>query len=188
MDSTIAVSGKPGAIHSRRGRRRVALLAFGWVGVTGGCVDPGIDCWTRARIKAAGSERPQGPVREVLEGVVAGEVVVEDPANWWTGGRLTGERCRIEVEHRHSGTFVRMGGMEGAARLEARMGPGDAPFFIGRTVDGAAVVLQHHRGRPVALTLARFEPDERLRYGACGERETPLLECHANGLERKPGG
>ena len=52
------------------------------------------------------------------------------------------------------------------------MGPGSAPFFVGRTADGAAVVLQHHRGRPVSLTLARFEADGTL---ACGERETPFL-------------
>ena len=174
--------------HSRRGRRRAVLLALGWAAVAGGCVDPGADCWTRERIEAAGAERPQGPVREVLEGAVAGEVVVEDPGNWWTGARFTGGRCGIEVEHRRSGTFVRMGGMEGAAKLEARMGPGDAPFFVGRTADGDAVVLQHHRGRPVALTLTRFEVDGRLRYGACGERETPFLECHAGGLEREPDG
>ena len=174
--------------HSRRGRKRAVLLALGWTVAAGGCVDPGLDCWTRERIEAAGAERAQGPVREVREGVVAGEVVVEDPANWWTGARFTGGRCRIEVEHRRSGTFVRMGGMKGAAKLEARMGPGDAPFFIGRTADGAAVVLQHHRGRPVSLTLARFEADGTLGYGACGERETPFLECHADGSEHGPGG
>ena len=68
------------------------------------------------------------------------------------------------------------------------MGPGGALFFVGRTTDGSAVVLQHHRGRPVSLTLAWFEADGRLRYGACGERETPFLECRAGGLERGPGG
>ena len=73
-------------------------------------------------------------------------------------------------------------------KIEARMGPGSAPFFVGRTADGAAVVLQHHRGRPVSLTLARFEADGTLAYGACGERETPFLECHAGGSEHGPGG
>ena len=175
-------------VYERRGRRYAALLALGWVAVTGGCVDPGFDCWTRERIEAAGAERPQGPVREILEGVAAGEVVVADPANWWTGTRFTGERCRIEVEHRRSGTFVRTRFLDAAAKLEARMGPGDAPSFVGRTADGAAVVLQHHRGRPVSLTLARFEADGTLSYGACGERETPFLECHVGGLERDPGG
>ena len=78
--------------------------------------------------------------------------------------------------------------LKAPARLEARMGPGGAPFFVGRTGDGAAVVLQHHRGRPVSLTLARFEADGTLAYGACGERETPFLECHAGGSEHGPGG
>ena len=172
--------------HERRGWRFAAPLALGLAAVTGGCADPGLDCWTRERIETAAREA-QGPVREVREGVVAGEVVVEDPANWWTGARFTGETCRIEVEHRRSETFVHTRFLEAAAKLEARMGPGSAPFFVGRTADGAAVVLQHHRGRPVSLTLARFEADGTLAYGACGERETPFLECHAGGPEQGPG-
>ena len=154
------------------------LLALGWAAVTGGCIDPGLDCWTSERIEAA-ARAAQGPVLEILEGVVAGEVVTEDPANWWTGVRFTGERCGIEVEHHRSGTLVRTEFLEAEAKLEARMGPTDTPFFVGRTADGAAVVLQHHRGRPVSLTLTRFEEDGKLSYGACGERGTPFLECHA---------
>ena len=44
-----------------------------------------------------------------------------------------------------------------------------------------------HRGRPVSLTLARFEADGTLACGAGGERETPFLECHARGSEHGPG-
>ena len=167
---------------ARRGRKLPALMALGWTTVMSGCADPGIDCWTRERIEAA-AQAVQGPVREILEGVVAGEVAREDPANWWTGVRFTGEWCGIAVEHRRSGTFVRTEFLEAAAKLEARMGPAGAPFFVGRTADGRAVVLQHHRGRPVSLTLTRFEEDGALSYGACGERETPFLECHVGGLE-----
>lgn len=169
--------------HERRGRRLAAMLALGLAAVIGGCADPGLGCWTRERIEIAAREA-QGPVREVREG----EVVVEDPANWWTGARFTGGACRIEVEHRRSGTFVRTRFLEEAAKLEARMGPESAPFFVGRTADGTAMVLQHHRGRPVSLTLARFEADGTLAYGACRERETPFLECHAGGSEHGPGG
>ena len=166
----------------RRGGKSLAVLALGQAMVVGGCVDPGIDCWTRGRIEAA-AQGTQGQVREILEGVVAGEVVTEDPGNWWTGARFTGRRCTVEVEHRRSGTFVQTEFLGEAAKLEARMGPADTPFFVGRTRRGAAVVLQHHRGRPVSLTLTRFEEDGTLSYGACGERETPFLECHAGALE-----
>ena len=86
-------------------------------------------------------------------------------------------------------TDVRMGGMEGAARFEARMGPGDAPFFVGRTAGGAAVVPAAPPGAScVAHAGVRFEADGTLGYGACGAREAPFLECQAGGLERAPGG
>lgn len=172
---------------NRRGRKLPALLALGWVTVTGGCTDPGTGCWTRERIEAA-AQAARGPVREILEGIVAGEVVTEDPDNWWTGVRFTGERCEIGVEHRRTGTFVRAEFLEAAAKLEARMGPADTPFFVGRTTGGRAVVLQHHQGRPISLTLTRFEEDGTLSYGACGKRGTPFLECHAGGPERNTGG
>ena len=171
----------------RRGRKWPALLASGWAIVATGCTDPGGDCWTRERIEVA-AQAAQGPVREILEGIVAGEVVVENPDNWWTGARFTGERCGIKVEHRRTGTFVHTEFLDIEAKLDARLGPADTPFFVGRTEGGQAVVLQHHQGRPVSLTLARFEEDGTLSYGACGKRGTPFLECHAGGLEKNSGG
>ena len=165
--------------RSRRGRKLPALLAVGWATVAGGCIDPGGDCWTRGRIEASAQAAAKGPILEIRAGVVAGEVAREDPDNWWTGLQFTGTRCEIEVEHRRAGTYVRTGFLATAAKLEARLGPADAPFFVGRTADGGAVVLQHHQGRPVSLTLTRFEENGDLSYGTCGEDDTPFFECHA---------
>ena len=146
----------------------------------GGCVwEP--DCWTRDRYRAA-SQSQMGPITEIQAGTYLGEVVTENPGNWWTDARFTGEACRIQVEHRPDGTYAQTHFMDAAVRLRVRMGPGDSPFFSGETADGKAVVLQHRLGHPVALTLAPYEADGTLRYGGCGERGAPYLECH-----RRPG-
>ena len=154
----------------------MALLALAAGAGLSGC-DPGIDCWTRERDQAAARER-SGPIPELRAGTYPGEVVVEDPDNWWTGARFTGQSCRIEVAHRADGTYVRTHFLEAAVRLRARMGPGDSPFFTGETADGEAVVLQHRLGRPVSLTLTHYGVDGTLSYGACGEQDAPYLECH----------
>ena len=151
------------------------ILAAG--AVLSGCVDPGIDCWTRERYQAA-ARIPSGPVHEVRAGTYPGEVVTENPDNWWTDARFTGEPCRIQVEHRPDGTYVRTHFLDEAVRLRARMGPGDSPFFSGETADGKPVVLQHHLGRPVSLGLTHYRADGTLSYGACGKRGAPYLECH----------
>ena len=156
--------------------RWMAFLALAAGVGSSGC-DPGIDCWTRERDRAAALEW-SGPLPEIRAGTYSGEVVVEDPDNWWTGARFTGESCRIEATHRAEGTYVRTHFLEAAVRLRARMGPGDSPFFTGETADGKAVVLQHHLGRPVSLTLTHYRADGTLSYGACGERGAPYLECH----------
>ena len=160
-----------------RGFVKAAVLALAVGAAPGGCFDPGIDCWNRERYQAA-ARGPGGPVHEIRAGTHPGEVVVEDPDNWWTGVRFTGESCRMEVEHRPEGTYVRAHFLDAAVRLRARMGPEDSPFFSGETADGRAVVLQHRLGRPVSLTLTRYRADGTLNYGACAEPGAPLLECH----------
>ncbi len=157
---------------------RVTALALAAGAVLNGCLDPGIDCWTRERYQAA-ARIPDGPIHEVRAGAYLGEVVTENPGNWWTDARFTGEACRMEVEHRPGGTWVRTHFLDEAVRLRARMGPGDSPFFTGETADGRAVVLQHRLGRPVSLTLTRYREDGTLSYGACRPRGEPYRECHA---------
>ena len=162
-----------------RGSPRMTVLALVLAAgaVPGGCADPGIDCWTRGHYQAA-APGPGGPIHEIRTGTYPGEVVIEDPDNWWTGARFTGEPCRMEVEHRPEGTYARTHFLDAAVRLRARMGPGDSPFFTGETADGKPVVLQHHLGRPVSLTLTHYRADGTLDYGACGKRGAPFLECH----------
>ena len=157
-------------------RTMLLTLVFG-VLPAGGYADPGSDCWTRARYQAAARSQT-GPIREIRAGTYRGEVAREDPANWWTGVRFTGEQCKIAVQHRPDGTYIHAHFMDEAVRLRARMGPGDGPFFSGETADGKAIVLQHHEGRPVSLTLTDYRADGTLNYGACGRREAPFLECH----------
>ena len=165
-----------GAAHGHP-RMTVLTLALAAGVALSGCVDPGIDCWTREDYRTA--VRIQGdPAREIRAGTYRGEVVIEDPDNWWTGAHFTGEACRMEVEHRPDGTYVRTHFLDAAVRLRARIGAGDSPFFSGETADGKSVVLQHHLGRPVSLTLTHYEEDGTLSYGACGKRGAPYLECH----------
>ena len=158
-------------------RMAVPALVLAAGAALSGCVDPGIDCWTRERYEAA-ARTPGGPIHEIRAGTYGGEVVTEDPDNWWTGARFTGEPCRMEIEHRPGGTYARTHFLDAAVALRARMGPGGTPFFSGETTDGKVVVLQHHLGRPVALTLTHYRADGTLSYGACGKREAPFLECH----------
>ena len=158
-------------------RMTVLVLALAAGAAPGGCADPGIDCWTREHFQAA-ARNPDGPIHEIRAGVYPGEVVTEDPDNWWTDARFTGEPCRIEVEHRPEGTYVRSHFLDAAVSLRTRMGPGDSPFFTGETTDGKPVVLQHHLGRPVSLTLTLYRTDGTLGYRACGKRGAPYLECH----------
>ena len=160
------------------GFAKAAMLVLAAGAALGGCFDPGTDCWNREMYQAATQTSGGGPVHEIRAGTFPGEIAVEDPGNWWTGTRFTGESCRMEVEHRPEGTYVRAGFLDAAVRLRARMGPGDSPFFSGETADGKAVVLQHHRGRPVSLTLTGYRTDGTLNYGACGEREAPFRDCH----------
>ena len=170
------LSGCPRRLIGVRAAVRPALaLAAG--AVLSGCLDPGIDCWTRERYQAA-ARLPGGPIHEVQAGAYRGEVVTEDPDDWWTNARFTGEPCRMEVEHRPGGTWVRTHFLDEAVRLRARMGPGDSPFFTGETADGRAVVLQHRFGRPVSLTLTHYREDGTLSYGACGRWGAPYRECH----------
>ena len=143
--------------------------------LSGGCA--GTDCWTRERVHAAVRDQT-GPFGEIRAGTYPGEVVTENPRNWATNARFTGEPCQIQVEHRPDGTHVRAHFIAASARLRARMGPGDSPFFVGETAEGKPVVLQHRLGRPVSLTLTSYEADGMLPYGGCGQRETPYLECH----------
>ena len=159
--------------------RTVILTLVAGASLGGGCVDPGIDCWTRERYRAA-AYSPMGPIGEIRAGTYRGEVVTEDPGNWWTNARFTGKPCRIQVEHRSDGTYTHTHFMDAAVRLQARIGPGDSPFFSGETADGKAVVLQHHLGRPISLTLTHYEADGTLSYGACGEWDAPYLECHGS--------
>ena len=154
-----------------------AIQALVAVVLLSGCVKLGIDCWTREQYRAASQTQP-GRIGEIRAGTYLGEVVTEDPGNWWTDARFTGEPCRIHVEHRPDGTYAQTHFVEGAVKLQARMGPGDSPFFSGETADGKAVVLQHRSGRPVSLTLTPYEADGTLRYGDCGEPGAPYLECH----------
>ena len=151
------------------------MLVLAGVLLSGGCV--GSDCWTRERVRAA-SPSQTGPIGEIRAGAYLGEVVTEDPDNWWTNARFTGKPCRIEVEHRPDGTYAQTHFLDAPVWLRARMGPGDSPFFAGETADGKPVVLQHRLGRPVSLTLTTYEADGTLPYGGCGERATPYLECH----------
>ena len=160
-----------------RERMAVPALVLAAGAALSGCVDPGIDCWTRERYEAA-ARTPGGPIHEIRAGTYRGEVVTEDPDNWWTGARFTDEPCRMEIEHRSGGTYARTHFLDAAVKLRARMGPGGTPFFAGETVDGKVVVLQHHLGRPVALTLTHYRADGTLSYGACGKQEAPFLECH----------
>ena len=160
-----------------RGSPRMTVLALTVGAMLGGCVDPGIDCWTREHYQAA-ARSPGGPIPEIRAGTYPGEVVIEDPENSWTGARFTGEPCRIEIDHRPEGTYVRTHFLDAAVRLRARMGPEDAPFFSGEMAGGKALVLQHHLGRPVSLTLTHYRADGTLDYGACGKRGAPFLECH----------
>ena len=157
-------------------RTIVLTLVFG-VLLAGGYVDPGSDYWTRSRYQAAARSQT-GPIREIQAGTYRGKVVREDPGNWWTGVRFTDKPCKITVEHRPDGTYTHTHFMDEAVRLRARMGPGDSPSFSGETADGKAIVLQHHEGRPVSLTLTDYRADGALNYGACGRREAPFLECH----------
>lgn len=142
----------------------------------GGCVDLG-HCWTKDRYRAA-AQGQTGPIGEIRAGAYAGEVVTENPGNWWTDARFTGKPCHIRVEHRADGTYAQTHFLDAVVRLGARMGPGDSPFFSGETADGRAVVLQHHLGHPVSLTLMSYSADGVLPYGGCGERGAPYLECH----------
>ena len=162
---------------SANGRGAIALVLAASALSGGGCVDLGFDCWTREHYRAA-APNEAGPIGEIQAGTYRGEVVTEDPGNWATNARFTGKPCRIEVAHRPDGTYAQTHFLNAAVKLQARMGPGDSPFFAGETVDGKVAVLQHHLGRPVSLTLTRYEADGTLSYGACGERETPYLECH----------
>ena len=153
------------------------LLALVASVLSGGCVELGMNCWTQERYQAA-SQGQMGPIGEIRAGTYLGEVVTENPGNWWTDARFTGRPCRIQVEHRPDGTYAGTHFMDAAVKLHARMGPGDSPFFSGETADGKAVVLQHHLGRPVSLTLTPYDADGTLRYGGCGQRGAPYLECH----------
>lgn len=163
--------------HSPGRQARAATLALVAGVLLSGCV--GNDCWTRDRLRAAAHSQT-GPIGEIQAGAYLGEVVTENPSNWWTNARFTGEPCRIQVEHRPDGTYVHTHFMDAPVKLRARMGPGDSPFFAGETANGKAVVLQHRLGRPISLTLTRYEADGTLPYGGCGERATPYRECHRN--------
>ena len=158
-------------------RRATVLTLAASVLSGGGCMDLGFDCWTRDHYRAA-ARNEAGPIGEIQAGTYRGEVVTEDLGNWATNARFTGKPCRIEVGHRPDGTYAQTHFLGAAVKLQARMGPGDSPFFAGETADGKVAVLQHHLGRPVSLTLTRYEADGTLSYGACGERDTPYLECH----------
>ena len=153
------------------------MLALAAGALLAGCVDMG-HCWTKARYQAA-AQSPPAPIREIQAGTFPGEVVTENPSNWWTNARFTGRPCQIQVAHRPDGTYAHTHFMDAAARLQTRMGPGDSPFFAGETADGKAIVLQHHLGRPISLTLASYGADGVLPYGDCGEQSARYLECHS---------
>lgn len=159
------------------GQMPAMMLAVAVGALLAGCVDQRY-CWTKAHYLAA-AESPPAPIREIQAGTFPGEVVTENPRNWWTNARFTGKACHILVEHRADGTYAETQFMDAAARLQARMGPGDSPFFAGETADGKAIVLQHHLGRPVSLTLTAYGVDGVLPYGGCGEGSTPYLECQS---------
>ncbi len=169
-----------GGASFHRHRRAIALALVAGVLLASGCMPQGFDCWTRERHRAA-TDSQTGTIGEIRAGTYSGEVVTENPGNWWTNARFTGKPCRIEVEHRQDGTYAHTHFVDAAVKLQARIGPADSPFFAGETADGKPVVLQHRSGQPIALTLTVYEADGTLRYGGCGSQTAPYLECH-----RKP--
>ena len=146
--------------------------AFTVVALTG-CFDPGFDCWTRERYDRIARSAP--PLEGVREGVFPGEVVTEDPGNWWTDARFTGRSCWTKIEVRDGAVYATVSILEEPVRLEVPMSSRD--FYMGRAGPDRMLVVQQTPGG-VSATVTEFEPSGELRYGACGRRGGWYRECH----------
>ena len=172
--------------QAREHARRRAGIGGALAALLAGCWGQGPwPCDTRDSLQAGSA--PEQWHGEIREGRYAGEVVVEDPANLWTGVRFTGRTCTIEAAQRDGRIYVQSTLARGEVELRSRLGPGDSPFAWGETARGEPVVLQHRLGVPVSLTVASYGRDGVLEYGACGDGGRPFRECHRGSQEEEGG-
>ena len=150
-----------------------AIAGASTVAALTGCFDPGFDCWTRERYDRIARSAP--PLEGVREGVFPGEVVTENPGNWWTNARFTGRSCWTKIEVRDGAVYATVSILEEPVKLEAPMSSRD--FYMGRAGPDRMLVVQQTPGG-VSATITEFEPSGELRYGACGRRGGWYRECH----------
>ena len=159
------------AVRLKRITLRAGALLAGCA--LAGCFDPGFNCWTQERYDRLARGAPV--LAGVRDGAYPGEVVTENPGNWWTDARFTGQPCSTTIETRDGAVYATVSFLDEPVRLEVPMSSRD--FYMGRAgPDTMLVVQQTPRG--VSATLTEFEPSGELRYGACGRRGGWYRECH----------
>ncbi len=130
-------------------------------------------CWTRDHLPQS---VVQGAFGEPVPGTFHGRVALPDPANLFTGLRVTGEQCHTRIRYSDGWAIAETSLLSEPVTLAGRMGY--SPWYVGRVADGTVLVVQTEGDAVVSTTHTVFDDAGVLVYGNCGNPQlTFVREC-----------
>lgn len=143
------------------------------------CTRPPGTCWTAERYEREAADNPK--LVGVRLGRYPGEIVIENPGNFWVDARFTGQSCETHVIEEGTRVFAKVSFLQERVELKVPLSTRD--FYLGRVDHGHMLVLQQIPGGAIASVVG-FDDNGIMNYQDCRQRGAPYRECHGS---RKPG-
>lgn len=139
------------------------------------CIRPPGTCWTAERYEREAAENPK--LVGVRSGRYPGEIVVENPGNFWVNARFTGKQCETHIIEEGTGVFAKVSFLP--KRVELKVPLSDRDFYLGRVDQEHMLVVQQIPGGAIASVVG-FDKNGIMDYQDCSHRGVPYRECHGS--------
>ena len=139
------------------------------------CTRPPGTCWTAERYEREAAENPK--LVGVRPGRYPGEIVVENPENFWVDARFTGKQCETHIIEEGTGVFAKVSFLQERVELKVPLSTRD--FYLGRVDQDHMLVVQQIPGGAVASVVG-FDKHGIMNYQDCSPRGAPYRECHGS--------
>lgn len=171
---------RPTNVGERLARRAVKTFrVWVWTAVAvaalTACTSPPGTCWTAERYEREAAANPT--LVGVRSGRYPGEIVVENPENFWVDARFTGKQCETHVMEEGTGVFANVSFLQERVELKVPLSTRD--FYLGRVDQGHMLVIQQIPGGAVASVVG-FDKRGIMAYSDCRRRGSPYRECHGS--------